>query len=90
MENNDEAAYVTAILEYTKSLPDGHVSTTGGNLTAMCMEHINGCYGFGIIGLDDGRLIANIVTEGGQADNAGMEVGDEILEWNGVPIADVM
>lgn len=90
MENNDEAAYVTAILEYTKSLPDGHVSTTGGNLTAMCMEHINGSYGFGIIGLDDGRLIANIVTEGGQADNAGMELGDEILEWNGVPIADVI
>ena len=90
MENNDEAAYATAILEYTKSLPDGHVSTAGGNLLAMCVAHINGSYGFGIIGLDDGRVIANIVTEGGQADNAGMEVGDEISEWNGVPVADVI
>lgn len=90
MENNDEAAYATAILEYTKSLPDGHVSTTGGKLMAMSMEHINGSYGFGIIGLDDGRVIANIVTEGGQADTAGMEVGDELLEWNSVPVADAL
>ncbi len=90
MESDDEAAFATAILEYTKSLPDGHVYTGGENLIAMCLAHTNGSYGFGIMGLDDGRVIANIVTAGGPAGNAGMKVGDEILEWNGVSIADAV
>lgn len=90
MANDDEAAYATAILEYTKSIPDGHILPMGGMLLDLCEEQVAGSYGFGIIGLDDGRVIAHIVTEGGQAANAGMEAGDEILEWNGVPIADVL
>jgi len=74
----------------SKSLPDGHVCTGGENLIAMCLAHINGSYGFGIMGLDHGRVIANIVTESGPAGNVGMEVGDEILERNGEPIADAL
>lgn len=90
MANDDEAAYATAILEYTKSIPDGHILPMGGILLDLCEEQVAGSYGFGIIGLDDGRVIAHIVTEGGQAANAGMKAGDEILEWNGVPIADAL
>ncbi len=65
----------------SKSLPDGHVCTGGENLIAMCLAHINGSYGFGIMGLDDGRVIANIVTESGPAGNVGMEVAMKF--WNG-------
>lgn len=86
MVNNDEAAYATAILEYSKSIPDGHILPIGKMLLDLCEEQVAGSYGFGIMGLDNGQVIAHIVTEGSQAASAGLEPGDEILEWNGIPI----
>ena len=90
MESNDETTYATALREYTSSLPDGHVCIGGGILSQLIMAEFAGSYGFGIIGLDDGRVIAHIVLEGGEAAKAGMEVGDEILEWNGQWIIDAV
>lgn len=90
MAINDESGYATALLRYTKSLPDGHVTMGGGKLGPLIGENIGGSYGFGIIGLDDGRVIAHIVTPDGQADEAGIRAGDEILEWNGVPIGEAL
>ncbi len=83
---NDEAAYATAILEYVRSIPDGHVFIRGELLENLQQEQIAGSYGIGIMGLDDGRVIAHIVTAQGPASNAGIEVGDAILQWNGMPI----
>ena len=90
MASNNELAYATALLEYARSLPDGHVFAQGRFWENIEQTDVAGSYGFGIMGLDDGRVIAYIVTEGGQADNAGMEVGDEILEWNGVTITNAL
>ena len=85
----DKTAYVTALLEYTRSIPDGHVQW-GDKVGKVIGPYTNGTYGFGMVGLDDGKVIANIVSAGGEADLAGMAVGDVILTWNGVPIDTVL
>ncbi len=47
---------------------------------------VGGGYGFAIIQLDDGRVIASLVAPGGPAEQAGMEWGAEIVTWNDLPI----
>ncbi|OQY28550.1 MAG: hypothetical protein B6I38_09100, partial [Anaerolineaceae bacterium 4572_5.1] len=83
----DEVAYYLALRDYSWSIPDGHVGIGFGDIgNEMFSEATAGGYGFAITGLDDGRVIANIVLEKGPAADAGIEWGAEILEWNGTPI----
>ena len=82
----DLDAYYTALLEYTRSIPDGHV-TWNNAIFANISPNIEGSYGFGMAELDNGKVIATTVTKDGPAANAGMLVGDEILEWNDVAIS---
>jgi C-terminal processing protease CtpA/Prc len=85
--NSDESAYFLALRDYGWSIPDGHVGLSFGDIgTQMFQDATGGGFGLAIIGLDDGRVIANILQEGGPADEAGMQWGAEILEWNGAPI----
>lgn len=86
MNTNDEPAYATALREYTNYLPDGHVSIQNGLMGNLIAQNLGGSYGFGIIGLDDGRVITHVVTAGGPAALAGMQVGDQILEWDDIAI----
>ncbi|WP_421901460.1 S41 family peptidase [Maridesulfovibrio sp.] len=78
--------YITALLEYTRSTPDGHVTWEPDEID-LIMKNTNGTYGLGIIGLDDGKVIANVLTTGGPADIAGIDLGAEITQWDGVPIS---
>jgi len=84
--NNDIKAYYLALRQYTYSFPDGHVGLIGDNDLGLKAEQVGGGYGLAITGLDDGRVIAHIVLADGPAAKAGLEVGAEILEWNGQPI----
>lgn len=84
-DSNDLNAYITALLEYTRSIPDGHVSWENAILNNI-YPNIAGSYGFGIAELDNGKVIATTITPKGPAANAGMLVGDEILEWNDIDI----
>lgn len=77
--------YATALLEYTRSLPDGHV-TWGTKIFGIIMPNIQGCYNFGIAKLDNNKVIVTTVTAGSQAALDGMIAGDEILEWNDTAI----
>jgi carboxyl-terminal processing protease len=86
---NDTTEFFIALRGYVYSIPDGHMDCLHLSLDYMMnlMEkHIGGSYGFALIGLDDGRTVASIVTDNGPAANAGMKIGAEILEWNGKPI----
>ncbi|WP_245577083.1 PDZ domain-containing protein [Maridesulfovibrio zosterae] len=78
--------YIKALLEYTRSIPDGHISWNNP-IFGIIEPNIKGSYGLGMIGLDDGKVIANVITGGGPAANALIDVGSEILEWNDVAIA---
>ena len=87
-QNRDALAFYEALRIFTMRIPDGHVGLDGGDLFQQSFfDHAGGSYGMAIRELDDGRAIVVFVTSGGPADNAGIEVGAEITEFNGEPIA---
>jgi carboxyl-terminal processing protease len=85
----DQKAYYMALREYLFSIPDGHVALhlKGESFTddglGTYQKEVGGGFGLTVAKLDDGRLIANWVKEGGPAAAEGMESGAEILEWGG-------
>jgi carboxyl-terminal processing protease len=85
--DGDEIAFVTALREYIFFLPDGHVSMLGGEIVDLLTTKNQCSFGMAITGLDDGRVVPYVVTDGGPAAEAGIEVGDEIVAWDGLPIA---
>ena len=89
----DETAYYVTLREFTHEFRDGHVSVkardAGGQaLMARAQRQLAGG-GFGLIAttLDDGRTVAAWVEAGGPADQAGIELGAELVAWGGRPIA---
>jgi C-terminal processing protease CtpA/Prc len=77
-------AYVTALREFAWRIPDGHVSGPPPGMEFQ--EAIGGGLGLGIRDVDDGRVIVNFLTPGGPAEEAGIELGAEIIALDGVPI----
>ena len=86
---NDPAAYYLALREYTYAIQDAHTQLAGPDF-GLREQAIGGGYGLGIIGLDDGRVIAHILLEDGHAAQAGMLWGAEILAWDGQPIQEAL
>jgi len=87
--DNDEAAYYLALREYVYAIPDAHAQL-GSPDFGLRDQAISGGYGFGIIGLDDGRVIAHILLEDGPVAQAGIAWGAEILAWDGQPIREAL
>jgi C-terminal processing protease CtpA/Prc len=82
--DGDMLAYVTALREFAWRIPDGHVSGPPPGMEFQ--EAIGGGLGLGIRDVDDGRVIVNFLTPGGPAEEAGIELGAEIIALDGVPI----
>lgn len=87
-DSGDEEAYYLALLEYTYAIPDGNMGLYDDE--NIRKNHIGGSFGFGVIQLDDGRVIAHILTEESPAAKAGLQWGAEILEWNGAPVQEAL
>jgi C-terminal processing protease CtpA/Prc len=87
----DFDTYVRALRDFYFSIPDGHMRfPLVGAIAEEFAEQTAGGLGFALVQLDDGRIITNFVTGGAAADQAGIEVGAEILEINGQPIDDAV
>ena len=86
---HDRQAYYRALLGFTSSIPDGHVWPEGDDFGAR-EAAIGAGYGLEVLGLEDGRVIAVVVSPAGPAEGAGMQWGAEILTWNGLPIQEVL
>ena len=85
--DEDSTAYFRALRDYSWSIPDGHVGLSYGEIGNEMFEiETAGGYGLAIIGLDNDQVIASIVFEGGPAAKAGIELGADILAWDGLPI----
>ena len=83
-EKDDDAyGYYLALRDFTMAFNDGHVGINGGDLEVMYNQRILGGLGFAVRELDDKSVITVFLTDGGPAQLAGMEVGAEILEFNG-------
>jgi C-terminal processing protease CtpA/Prc len=89
--NDDATAYYLALRDFSWSIPDGHVGLSTGDIGNEIFEtETAGGYGLAIMGLDDGRVIASIISEDGPAGKAGIKLGAEIIAWDGIPIKDAI
>ena len=85
--NTPEEFYV-AILGFTNEIPDGHI---GGlfNPNIFFTAH-GGDLGLILAELSDGTVIVTDVLPGLPADEAGIQRGAEIIEWDGLPVGDAI
>jgi len=84
--DGDSLAYRRALRDFIWSIPDGHLSAPF--IQQDFIEGTRGGVGIAIRDIEDGRTIVNFVTPDSPADRAGIELGAEILTWNGQPISD--
>ena len=83
-QDRDGYAFFLALREMSLQFNDGHVGVSGGDYDFQFNEeNILGGYGFAVRELDDGRVIVVYVLPGSPADQAGMQVGAELLSKNG-------
>jgi C-terminal processing protease CtpA/Prc len=87
-KDRDAEAYYLALRDFTWAFKDGHVGLGGGEIqVGLFSTATEGGYGFAIRELDDGRVIVSYVTAGGSAAGAGIQVGAQVAEFNGLPIS---
>ena len=87
-DNQDSHAYLLALRDFAWSIPDGHVS--GPFLVDDFRTATAGGIGIAIRELDDGRVIANFVLKGSDAEKAGIVPGTEIVAFDNTPIGEVV
>lgn len=89
-QNKDAHEYVLALRDFIWSIPDTHVGFDSSSLNEDFSTDIAGGLGFAMRETDDGKMIANFITEGSPAAKAGMEWGAEIISFDGTPVSDVV
>lgn len=80
----DFNAYYLALRSFVHAIPDGHVHVT--NLKQVDDQFIGGGFGLAVTTLNDGRTVITWVDPSSQAAGAGLQAGDELLTWNGMPV----
>ncbi|MEO1286512.1 MAG: S41 family peptidase [Chloroflexota bacterium] len=89
--NEDPEAYYYAMWDFTVAIGDRHHNSNAVNfLIADFQEITGGGLGIAIRELTDGRVIVNFLLEDGPADEAGVELGAEIVAIDGVPIMEAV
>lgn len=89
-KSKDSHAYALALRDFLWSIPDTHVGFGTTLLDDDFSTETAGGLGFAMREIDDGRIIANFILDGGPAASAGMLWGAEIISFDGVPVADVV
>ena len=76
------AIYRRALRDFTWQIPDGHVS--GPFLQQEFSEEVSGGLGLAIRDVDDGRVLVSFLLANSPADEAGIELGAEIIALDGI------
>jgi carboxyl-terminal processing protease len=79
--DDDELAFNIAITQFVLEFPDGHVGATIPQ--EFIDDQIGGRLGMRLAETDDGEVIVVAITEGLPADEAGIELGATIIDWDG-------
>ena len=86
-EARDPYAYYLVLRDLMMKFKDGHVGFSGGSYDGQYNEsNILGGWGFAVRELDDKRVLVVFVLPGSPAALADMEVGAELLKFNGEPV----
>jgi C-terminal processing protease CtpA/Prc len=86
----DPESYLLALRDFLWSIPDTHVGLDLSGLNQRFNDETAGGLGLALAELDDGRILVSFVLEGGPAEQAGIQLGAEILQLNGKPIGEVV
>jgi C-terminal processing protease CtpA/Prc len=86
----DIQLYGLALRDFLWEIPDGHVSMPLSLISDGFREETDGGLGISLAELDDGRFIVNFLLEGSPVQIEGMELGAEILEWDGRSLEEAM
>ena len=86
----DTDAYALAMRDFLWEIPDGHVGMPLTALGDLFREETDGGLGVSLSELDDGRIVVSFLLDGGPAANAGIELGAEILAWDGGSLEEAM
>ena len=89
-EDEDVPAYALAMRDFLWEIPDGHVGMPLTHLSELFREETDGGLGISLSELEDGRIVVSFLLDGSPAANAGMEVGAEILTWDGGTVQEAM
>ena len=84
--NGDD--FYRALRDFTLEIPDGHVGVSF-NADVFYSEN-GGSFGMLLSELSDGKVIVNYVLPNGPAEEAGIQVGAEIITWNGQPVSNAI
>ena len=79
----DTDAYALAMRDFLWEIPDGHVGMPLAPVSDLFREETDGGLGLSLSQLDDGRTVVSFLLDGSPAANAGIELGAEILVWDG-------
>ena len=89
-EAEDIDAYALAMRDFLWEIPDGHVGMPLSHLSELFREETDGGLGISLSELKDGRVVVSFLLDGSPAANAGMELGAEILTWDGGTLQEAM
>ena len=85
---SDDADFYRAVRDFTFAIPDGHVGGLFDNL--VFNQEQGGGFGLVLAQLSDNRVIVTRALPGLPGDNAGIEVGAEIVDWDGRPASQAL
>jgi len=78
--------FYAVVRDFTWSIPDGHIGIGGGPSISTFFAEQGGSFGLVLAELSDGRVIVTDVLPDLPGERAGIQVGAEIVAWNGVPV----
>jgi C-terminal processing protease CtpA/Prc len=87
-EARDSEAFYRALHDFIQSIPDAHVGMTIDS--NVFVQTAGGGFGLVLAELSDGTVIVTKVLPQSPAEKAGIEVGAEILTWDGKAVEDAI
>jgi carboxyl-terminal processing protease len=86
---HDTKAYYRTLREFAWRIGDGHVGIEGDD-QGLAAAEVGGSYGLTLLRLDDSRLVVSSLIADGSAARAGIQIGAEIVAWNGASTAQAL
>ncbi len=83
-ESSSPKEFYQAVHDFTLAIPDGHVGVGSFNADVFYPQY-GGGVGLVVKELSDGTVLVTDVLPGYAGDESGIEIGAEIISWNGQP-----
>ncbi len=84
----DQTDFYNALREFTYRIPDGHVGLSID--PEVFFQECGGSFGMILTELSDGQVLVSDLIPNTAATEAGIEIGAEIITWNGQPVSDAI